>query len=404
MLRTLQVPFGSRSPAPACHEEVIPLLPYAVCFLLTGLALHLGERRRDAWGRALLVVGLLLPVLLATLRAPSVGRDVGTYLAPLSEQALRASDPVDYFSRISWSGDTRDIEPLFALLVFVSTKTAGGIWGTFFLLEALNMGLVFSAAKLLNARLRKIGARTVSVALCVTLYLFLFYNLSLSVFRQSLAFLIGLVAILLFTDGKVPHAVAGIVLAMLVHSTSVFCLVIFAVWQIARKRWFKLAHVLAAITFLVTAFGKWTYGWVMNTINMVVPVPGRYLSAGYMASSINVNKAWLYLVVVMIALVVATRVIGRPDEMDDFFYLVVLFAVALFPLGVISANAGRILYYLFAFFPLVMAKFATNGCFDVGRRRQVVCIGLLVAAVVYWVGTIGVSDYTDTAQYVLAFM
>lgn len=380
------------------------LLPYAVCFLLTGLALHLGECRRDVWGRVLIVVGLLLPVLLAAMRAPSVGRDVGTYLSPLSEQALRASDPADFFSHISWNRDTRDIEPLFAMLVFVSSKATGGIWGTFFLLEALNMALVFSAAQLLNARLREIGARPVSVALCVTLYLFLFYNLSLSVFRQSLAFLIGLVAALLWADGKVPHALVWLVLAVLVHSTSAFCLVLFAIWQIARKRWFVFAHILAIVTFLLTAFGKWTYGWVMNALNTVVPVPGRYLDAAYMASSVNVNKAWLYLVVVMLALVVAIRAFGNADEMDDFFYLVVLLAVALFPIGVVSANAGRILYYAFAFFPLVMAKFATNERFDVGRRRQIVCAALVMAAVVYWGGTIGINDYTDTAHYALAFM
>ena len=380
------------------------LLPYAVCFLLTGLALYLGEHRSDVWGSVLVVVGLLLPVLLAAMRDPSVGRDVGTYLAPLSEKALEASNPADFFSRIWWSRATRDIEPLFAMLVFVSTKASGGIWGTFFLLEALNMALVFSATQLLNARLRKIGARPVSVALCVTIYLLLFYNLSLSVFRQSLALLIGLVAVLLWMDERAPYALPCLVLAMLVHSTSAFCIVLIAVWQIARKRWFVLAHVLAIVTFLVTAFGKWTYGWTMNAINTIVPVPGRYLDTAYMASSLNVNKAWLYLVVVMLALVVAIRVFGHADEIDDFFYLVVLLAAALFPIGVVSANAGRILYYAFAFFPLAMAKFATNERFDSGHRRQVVCAALVAAVAAYWVGTIGLSDFTDTARYALAFM
>lgn len=125
-----------------------------------------------------MLIGLLLPALLASMRAVSVGSDVSFYVVPLFNKAIN-SNSFSYYVAIL-GGDINDIG--YCLLNYIISRFTTEIGWLFFATELI---IVFYICRMLETQRKSLSMVEYAILL------FLFYNITLSTVRQSCALAIS---------------------------------------------------------------------------------------------------------------------------------------------------------------------------------------------------------------------
>ena len=378
---------------------------YLVCFAVSIVLFCFAEKSRAAYKAILLVAALVPPLLLAALRDPSVGRDVSTYVLAMHDYAVASDNAAQFLNMLKTDSATRDLEVLFSLVCYVVTYCSDDIGALFFVYELINLVFVVAAICGFNKLLEAKGSTIrVSLPIAMACYYLLFYNMSLTMYRQSLACAICMFAVVVYLSERRVVGVLLVLFASLFHSTALFSLLLLLLFEIVSRH-VKLAEFVLVIFGLAFATtGDKAYFALLGLANNFIPIPGRYLAVKYMSSAADINYAWLFLIAVIF---VESWLLWRIDKMSILrrcFFAMSLVMVFLFPLSVVSANAGRVYYYLFYFAPIALPLWNEIVPLLI-RRPEYPVLGLQLAtmlSLVFWLGTVGLNDYTDTINYVFA--
>lgn len=121
-------------------------------------------------------IAVFIPCIIAGLRAPGVGIDSGTYAYTDFLIALRSCNFSSYYLHSAVK------EILYPIIVYVSSRISDHFFVLYFFSQLLINGPVYIALFMIK-RERK----DFSIVISYAAFLFLYYNLSLSVIRQSMA-------------------------------------------------------------------------------------------------------------------------------------------------------------------------------------------------------------------------
>lgn len=200
---------------------------YIITFLASSFFLWIGTRKctkqkmeDGKWEIVKLkkipvAIGILLPVLLATLRATSVGSDVSFYVIPFFNRAIASNTFSGYIENLG--GNTSDFG--YSLLNFIISRFTKEIGWLFFATELITVSFTFAGCWQLRGK--------ACPWLSMLFFYFLFYNITLSTVRQSCALAITFFAFsyLLknqFRKDSVIKATLFIICACFFHRTAVF--------------------------------------------------------------------------------------------------------------------------------------------------------------------------------------
>ena len=386
---------------------------YLLMFSLSTLFIYNGEHIREKWrdrrkSYMAYFVGILLPIFMAGFRSKSVGIDVETYVEPMYQFAKYSNGIKHYYSLLPTSLSTRDLELGFTFVGYVATRLSNGLWGVFIAYELMIICAVFKSS--LNFKKYMADKNCKFPAwLSMAVFYGLFYNMSLTMIRQSIAcslVLLGITEVL--SCNKPIKGLLFIVLAITFHSTALIGIVFLIFLYISERKtdFFRLLYnILIGIAFIIFLLGGRVYWLAFNLLNRFIPIPARYLNFDYMwGQGHGVNVAWIYLI--LIALVVAlllnkSKVRLGNDIAIRLFLLIAIYSLSLFPLSIASANAGRVEYYFLYFIILLMPlieygvyRFKINGT-DISKAI------VILFTLVYWIGTVGLNDMTGTIHYIL---
>lgn len=227
------------------YSLIIYLLTFLIAIVLTFLAelilkgddinsnVKVSNNKSRLVALLLISLAVLLLSIIASLRAVTVGTDVTTYIINNFSYAQNSSNFFDFYNGQIMNGIylakiSEVMEPLFALIIFVGAK-AGSIGVTFFIIEFLIVTPIYIVLYL-N---RKNG----SMAIGITLFLFLFYNFSLSGMRQSIAMSLFLLATYFLLNGSRWKAILLLVLAYFFHtSIMIVSIILFVVYFILDRK------------------------------------------------------------------------------------------------------------------------------------------------------------------------
>ena len=116
---------------------------YIIGFIISTLLLSFSNKivKRQRW--FFTCIALLIPCCIAGFRAESVGTDVYTYLAPMTNAAISSDNIVDYMST-SWYRVYRNLyvsnyEIGFSLLVYFIAKVFKNIYAVQFAIQAITI-------------------------------------------------------------------------------------------------------------------------------------------------------------------------------------------------------------------------------------------------------------------------
>lgn len=391
---------------------------YLAMFMVSCFFIAIGEKKKQY--KVFLFIGLILPVVLAALRKDTIGIDINTYVKPTYTFIEQSSDIKSYLALTQTDFRTRDLELGFRLLSYAAGKLTGGLWGLFAVYEAIMVVAVYNSLTVFNNEISNIlysikrktlnensiigGFKNSFYRIPIWLGMFCYfsidYNMSLTMIRQFLACTLVLNAVVHLLAGHWKKALIIWLFGTTMHSSALIAVLILVLYYAVtrRNKWLVYLYIGAVGIFALT--GGRMYSIVINFVNRFVHIPARYLSLNYMDfSGRDLNLAWVYNVFIILLIAFLFWKRYKKNSISIFLLSMSITGVSLVPLSVISANAGRILYY-YMFMGLIIVPLlysAIKG--KIANPRKASNWIILVYGIIYWLGTTGLNDITGTSEY-----
>ena len=382
---------------------------YLLMFFISTLFFYYGDHYKGRRKHLISAIGMFFPVLLAALRSENVGIDILTYVKPMYICAIQSDNLMNYYILLATRSETWDLEKGFTLVGYISTKIFGNLQGVLFMYALLIILFIYLAINVYNTKVVvKYNKKPIKSWLVMLFFFCVLYNMSLTMIRQSVACAIAVFALMSLIAGNRIRAFVFLVIAMSMHSTSAIVLLAFIFYLSFEFGWRKVQKISIPIGLIIAIAGGRMYWLIMNTINIFIPLPGRYLSMDYMWGQGNgVNLAFIFLLTCTVFcdfLLWSKK--NKGDVLYSFDFYMVFFSAILIPMSIASANLSRILYYFFYWFMFVIPLIENEKIkvrFLTHRRHTGVLIAIAIC-LIYWLGTTGFNDYTGTINYELFFM
>lgn len=345
-------------------------------------------------------VALIIPCLLAGLRADSIGTDILNYAKPLFELAQNNSTFSSFYNsewyRIWQYSSPADFEMGYIVLVWVCSKVFNSFQSFLFFTQLLTVLPIYYALA------RYYSRDVLALGMCV--YLFLFYNQSLNMMRQW----IGMAFIFLAISGyfckdikknnnRLLAAILIIAFGMMFHTSALlgFALLALSVYihnggdRLSRRVAIVCAcsimiiMLLAPIAYMLTSFG---FGYYVN-----------YL--GSQSIQLMPNQIILRLPMFVYALITYKR--GNKLDSQNAFLLCTSFtAISLSQLVSLGENSGRIGLFFDVFNILIPVKLL-NTFEERDVRKALIVLSVIAYCLVYWVYFYVISNSGETIPFAL---
>lgn len=202
---------------------------YICGFIASIILLALSDKivKKQRWG--LVVPALLIPCLIAGLRASSIGTDTEGYLVPMTKAALFADNYKEYMDsswyRIWRNLFVRDYEYGFSFIVYLFAKMFKSVVAVQFVVQLLTvLPIYFAACK-----------TKYKTWICMAVYYFIFFNTSLNMMRQTIAIAFGVLAIQFFIEGKKKSFLVYAFIGFLFHYSSVLIFLIAYIYKFVQR-------------------------------------------------------------------------------------------------------------------------------------------------------------------------
>lgn len=212
---------------------------YMIGFAVSLALIAFAEKKRTVIFITVSIIALLIPCLIAALRAQTIGTDVMVYVKPLTQAALLSDDLTDYFNSYwfaSWRNlYAKDYDIGFSLMLYLVSKLTKNLGAVLFTIEALMVVPIYIAL----SRNRK----KYPIWIGMLVFYLLFYNCTLNMMRQWIAMSFLLLATQLLTERKFLLTAALTIIACLFHSTAIIAIPLYLIyWLLQILNGKKLAH------------------------------------------------------------------------------------------------------------------------------------------------------------------
>ncbi len=382
------------------------MLVYLLSFLVSLSLIGFTEKKHKTVFLTASVMAVLIPCMVAALRADSVGTDIEVYVRPMFENARSAGGFSQYWNSC-WFSDWHykyvyEHEFGFSALLYVLTRLTGSMGCVLFFIQAFTIVPIFTALAL--------GRKNAPVWPGMLVYYLLYYNSTLNMMRQWMAMGILLLAFQLLLRKKYLGCLVLFCIAFLFHYSSLIFLPIVAVWWFLN-RFKKQTLVQGSIgisaktlmVFLIFVLGIVVLLNLKLILQLVVRL-GLNRFTNYLKGndlSLMVGQLLLRLPVIAVTLLSWKRLRKATPE-APFFLAMLLLDLLAAQIVSIAKYALRISYF-FACFSILLVPYL----FKYQRSRfekNAVALGLTGFYVLYWFYFYVYTGAHETLPYHFSFV
>lgn len=378
---------------------------YFGCFALSAGIIGLTERQKKSTRIAGIAAAFLLLILLATLRAETVGIDVYTYMKPLYLCSVRSGGLGEFFKNMAVDPDLKYLDYGYALTGYAASKIFGGLWGIFFVNEVLCLVPVALGISAFNAYFKKTGRSLyIPYWAALFLYLCLFYNNSLNQVRQIIVCGFLFYGFALLLNKKYFACFFWFVLSCTFHVSSIIFLYFLLIYYLTKNRKTGLSVCLVAVLIAFLFFGVQLFGLAMKVLNLLNLVPEKYYNEIFMSQtdSLNINLCWLFICIAMLGISFLHCHYNRSDYFYKFLFLVSFSFLALFNVSSNYYSFGRIQLY-FMIYAIIIIPSVSQVINGKNTGATVASAVSVAVGLIYWIVAVLLLDYTGTIPYSFAF-
>lgn len=245
---------------------------YFCSFLISALLIGYETKKQRKKIGILRIFGLLILILLAAFRNPSVGGDVNFYVIPYFKVACNSTNLQSFFaSRIS--GDY-----LYDLLNFVVSRFSDKSFWLFFFQETLIVSFIYQGCINYSEKIKPWKS--------MLIFCFLFYQFTLTTVRQSCALAICFYAFSYVIKAKFDkHAILKSIIlsgiAVFFHSSALFNVLLILIMYVIVNKKIDLKKGLLLTTFISLTACLLLKPLIRFFIQLLVLVNPKYASESY---------------------------------------------------------------------------------------------------------------------------
>ena len=382
------------------------MLVYWLTFLVSLLLIGLTEKKHKTVFAIAGTVAVLIPCLLAALRADCIGTDIGVYVRPMFENARNAESFSDYWNS-SWFSQWHykyvyEHEFGFSALLYVVTRLTGNMGWVLFFIQAFTVVPIFAALA--------VNRKNAPVWPGMMVYYLLYYNSTLNMMRQWMAMAVLLLAFQMLLRKKYWSCLLLFFLAFSFHYSSLIFLPIVCVWWfLGRFRRRTLAEGSVRVStktmmvILIFVLGVLVLMNLKLILQLVVKL-GLDRFTNYLkgdALSIMIGQILLRLPIIAIT-VFSWKRLRKATPEAAFFLAMLLLDLLAAQIVSIAKYALRISYF-FACFSVLLVPYLFK--YQKSRfEKTAVTIGLTGFYALYWVYFYVYTGAHETYPYYFRFM
>lgn len=379
---------------------------YIVFFLISCCLIWLSEKSPSRnIGKLLAFIAILLPCILAGMRADTIGTDVRVYVEPLYNAAKQSTSFSSYMNQ-SWFYIWRykyvhDFEIGFISLIYLIEKLGGSLGAVLFFIHVLIVAPIYLGLKKMN--------KPYPVCLGMLIFYLLFYNTSLNMMRQWIAMSILFYGLSYLIINEKKKYFISIVVACLFHTSALIGVAIYFLYMYSQKQReyikianFRLDGSLAPIKLFV-------YGCIvllsLNVIAVLLRAIGLAKYAGYIQGNGSIhlmpNQIIMRLPIIVLLVIRWKRMLAE-DELTPFYGSMIVLDLLASQLISINVYAFRIASFFSEYNMLSYSALVYAGNRKYRTNRYVTLFYVLAYMVYYWIYYYVITGTHATFPYIFA--
>lgn len=371
---------------------------YISLFVFDSILILASERIKNKLLKTLLVIAaIIMPAVIAGLRAINVGTDVRGYGRRFYFLAYNSKSLRDLFNSLSLNGELTDLG--FHILNYLLSRIFNNYHIGLFIYSLITSFFLYAGFK----RLKNFFGRDFKMWVCWDLTLIALYNISLNAMRQLIAVSILFYATTFLLEKRIRPYLLLSLIAFMFHAsaiTSIVILVLFFILHDGRivtvKKQLFQTTIFLLIVALIVIFGRnllqiLVSRGIVRTNYLNYLYGGRYATGG----SLSPWNILVPSILVFVDVLLYRRSLKRIS--NSLFFLIMVIITLIASCGTVASSyINRVGYY---FIPMqIVYQVLLTRCFD-KRSKQIWLTFLLVIFSVSWIHDIGVMNYNETIPY-----
>lgn len=367
---------------------------YLIIFLFSILFINLGYysngNKKNIIGKFFIILGLLIPCLLASLRAPTVGSDTSGYITGLYKLVSKSNSFFDYCSLgYAWYG-LKDYAYLF--ITYISAKVFSSFKVLLFLIELLIIVPIYKSLDI-----SKTNKNDVLIGMSV-FYLFM-YNVTYNMARQSIAIAFSILGLTYVIKNKKISSLICLIFACLFHETAIMTVfVYFAYYFINSKIKKTTKQVFLLLIYIVSLVLVFGYKYIIYFLYSSGIYKHGILYI-YIFSKLDFSFMDTFLYIFMLVIIVLNKkVLIQKGINYNFYIFLAIESLIILQLGAFIQYMERVSFYLF--YPLLIGGISKINSLDdkISKNTFILLIFLLI----YWFFIFSFLKIHNTIPYVLS--
>ena len=197
---------------------------YLICFAISCLLFKISEFVKSRIISGLItVIAVIIPCILAGLRADTIGSDVQGYVKPLFDAACTSNSFLQY-QNMEWMGEWRyiyvhEFEIGFTLVVYIIAKIFKNINILLFIIEILIIAPFYKGLSYFKKEL--------PMWLCMIIFYLMSYNITLNMIRQWIAMALLFYGFKYIIKRNIYKFIFIVLVAMSFHNTAIIGMIFY---------------------------------------------------------------------------------------------------------------------------------------------------------------------------------
>lgn len=353
-------------------------ITFAVVIVLTVIAQY-SYKKNKALSYMCSFASICILSLISALRRFDVGVDVKIY-------GIDFFDSCRYFSKMKNYIAFYENEQLYFALNYIVFYLTRNIRVLFFIMQFFIALVVYVIA---YDNMKK---NDTNILLYVIAYLFLWFNSSLNILRQSLAIFIILYAFKFIEKKKYFAYFIAIFIASLFHSSAIICVLIPLIDYIAQKKNWKIYLFFSIVIVYTILFNINTVAVLLNKINIV---PDKYLM--YLSRNGNMITYYALLKVIMLLAITVFFRKSENKEINRTLFCICVYDVVFYTFSYFIKYGYRISYYFLPHMLLLLPRMEVD--LKNSKGKNTFWFVSIISLVVYWFVRYTIVKYDGTIPY-----
>lgn len=365
---------------------------YLTIFFISYVCVLIGLNiRKKTLGKMIVLIGLLIPCILAGVRNISVGTDTSGYVFNIYNIAISEQNIIEYFKTVNDWYLIKDYLYLICTYFIAHLDMINAFQILLFVYQCLITFPLYFAIKNFNRNSASIAGTTLVINL-------FFYNMSLNMVRQMVAISFFLLSFSYFVNEKKNWKLSSIVcflIAVGFHDTVVFALPIYYVYKLYSNNKIngKSKSMITFIGAISISFLILFYRNVVTFISNIGLYTKGYIYLQRFGQGININYLGTFINVLLIVLIAKNKKLFKSNYKFGFFISVINLVLSI--LGFFITYANRLSYYLlFLLLTMYIPFMFSNKKRDLPRM-----IIIILVFFIYWIWVYLVHNSGETFPY-----